>query len=673
MSLFDDVVDFAKKNFVPKGIGMDYLMETPAAQAMMQAAMMATPGVPLGAAALNELANTETGKKVMASPFVKGMSTLARDLMEGLPPGEDDALSAGWRAASKYGPESMAVVAPLISKLGIVKPRGAAYIPGVHHFESKLAEALDKKFIAPGNPEDLISLKEIRAELGKLPGLGVKKEELAHFNLGPQIESMLSQGKTKISREELATLIDKQMPRIEVATDTERHKQFTLPSDWYDPRPPYYESYIFHAPPADLPGGGSIEPFKDVKESTSSGHYDQGKYPNILGWTRTTRRPFGVAPPPIVGETDYPLPEVAKYIEEGQSDFVSKARKSGEEEKFPLASIHDLMMKFIDRISREKGEEAVGWTPPSVQIARWGGSKQPKEGTINNPYSLTIEDFIKSLGAGKIKEAYKGSLPIPRETLAEIEKMVLSTPEFQAYKQFAESEEGKIVRLFDSSREKFYSIRGGIEDDLRKKIESVEGKIYKLPEPRRLEVYKEIQKEMASNPVYAKAKDEYEKVYREVQDRYRAISGDKWVFPESLSSKEFSLRRATKDKIEKQIEQNPINYTGMVAHNYTGFENVYGKEMPKVAGKILERRGGGKVFNERVVGNPEEYIAEQYAERYPESEGYVQPPDIGSFFYRIPKEQRGKPVPYPDSLWGLLGAAGLAGMMEAGKKDRQPQ
>ncbi len=722
MGIFDDVVDFAKKNFVPKGIGMDYLMETPAAQAMMQAAMMATPGVPLGAAALNELANTETGKKVMASPFVKGMSTLARDLMEGLPPGEDDALSAGWKAMSKYGPESMAVVAPLISRLGIVKPRGAAYIPGVHHFESKLAEALDKKFIAPGNPEDLISLKEIRAELGKLPGLGVKKEELSHFNLGPQIESMLSQGKTKISREELATLIDKQMPRIEVATDTAKHKYYTLPdedleSQVYDA--PDYNSYILHAPPAEVPEStilrvtdpiskeaietrnallaklqedydagrisstdwyfksrevenafqesqgryiGSIEPFKDIRGETSESHYDQEVYPNILGWARTTRRRFG--PPDD--------PETAKYIEEIQSDW---ATKGGKENPFPLHDVNDVLMRYIDRISRQAGEEAVGWTPPSVQIARWGGSKAIRDQGLGTDSFSNTTKYIGSLGNEKLNPLEK----IPKGAVAQFENMIKGLPAFEKYKSFASSPAGELLFDWKKLRDSRWDWkRDGELARLRFFEQETGTPMTQMQADRIAGLNPELNKKAADYVLsqWQKSEEVFNASMDSLKNRYSQI------YP-GLSPKEIdngfinlltektNLVYDVESELKRKLRSSPIEHE--VAENYTGFEDVYGRKMPKSASQIIKQRGGTEVFNERVVGDPESAVARRYSQEWPKSEGYSQPPDIGSFFYRIPKEQRGKPVPYPDSLWGLLGAAGLAGMMEAGKKDRQPQ
>lgn len=718
MGLFDDVVDFAKKTFIPKGIGMDYLMETPAAQAMTAAAMAAVPGIPLGAAALNELANTEAGKKVMASPVVKGLSTLARDLTEGLPPGEDDALSAGWKAMSKYGPESMAVVAPLISKLGIVKPRGAAYIPGVHHFESKLAEALDKKFIAPGNPSDLISLKEVRAELGKLPGLGVKKEELAHFELGPQIDAMLAEGKNKITRQDLAFLIDRWMPRIEVATDTERHIGYTLPNYNSEGRafnPPDYRSYIFHAPPATvspdelsrlnvsdfansisktrdemlarvqddlLSGkinqkvyeestqslnkmfddmaasyGGRFEPFKDIEGSTKESHYDQDVYPNILGWARTTRRPFGVAPPPVVGEELISSQETAKYIEELQSDWASSVRKgNSKESSFPFSNINDLVMRYIDRISREAGEEAVGWTPPSVQIERWGGSRQLKDYEISDPYRLKLDDFIRSQGSKKLEDIHGKKLP--ESAYSSLTDFLSKSPAYQKYTSFINSNEGQWARKIQEASQKLNHIRYKIEEDFRARNIPEGLAYYDMPSDARWNLDKQARNFSKSDPVVIKAQEDLERLYSRYPGR-------------SLGSELYLLENAVKNEASDYIKNNPFRYKDFEDSDYSGFISNYGEKMPSTANRILERRGGGRVFNERIDGNPEGQMAEKYAKEHPASKGYIQPPDIGSFFYRIPKEQRGKPVPYPDSLWGLLGAAGLASMMSAGKQNKQ--
>lgn len=749
MGLFDDVVDFAKKNFIPKDISLEGFASTPAAQAAMQAAMMATPGVPLGLAAAAKMAEAtgldrapDTRIKIPFSDKYTTPRAEARHLMEALDatgPGSglDDVLMAGAKAGMpvvqklmrmmEASPESMAVVAPLISKLGIVKPRGAAYIPGVHHFESKLAEALDKKFIAPGNPEDLISLKEIRAELGKLPGAGVKKEELSHFNLGPQIESMLSQGKTKISREELATLIDKRMPRVEVVTDTERHRGYTLPSEGRTYNPPDYKSYIFHAPPAGVSPdelgrldisefansisktrdemlarvqddfnsgrisqnvydesvqsvnqmfenmaasyGGRVEPFKDIEGSTSAGHYDQARYPNILGWARTTRREFGAPPPPVVGDDLIPSPETAKYIEEIQSDWASKARKSGNEESaFPLSNVNDLVMRYIDRISREAGEEAVGWTPPSAQIARWSGSKKLTEKAINEPWQLNIEPYIESLGK-KPLTTHTGD-QVPEESLTGLKDFLSNNLYFKSYERMTNSPEGQAAMAVNSAHKSFQNLIANKRLEYQNRNTPPGIRFYQLPAGDRERILEE--------------SIDYSRNHPEVKKALEALRGiGEGQFFDTrgyLTSKGFDLTQkllASQDlavkSLNKYIEKNPVTYPSIDERNFSGFESNYGEKLPAAAKRIIGQRGGGKVFNERIAGNPEGQIAKQYAERYPESEGYVQPPDIGSFFYRIPKEQRGKPVPYPDSLWGLLGAAGLAGMMEAGKKDRQPQ
>ena len=747
MGLFDDVIDFAKKTFIPKDISIEGLASTPAAQKAMELSMIIQPGIPLGLAAAPKIAKATGLDQVpdmrIKIPFSDKYTTPeveARHFMQALDatgPGSgiDDALMAGVKGGMpvvqklmrmmEASPEAMAVVAPLISKLGIVKPRGAAYIPGVHHFESKLAEALDKKFIAPGNPEDLISLKEIRAELGKLPGLGLKKEELSHFNLGPQIDAMLAEGKSKITRQDLASLIDKQMPRIEVATDTERHRGYTLPNyrsgsehlDYPITYPIDYESYIFHAPPAmvspdelsklnvsdfansisktrdemlarvkdDLLSGkinqkvyeestqslnkmfddmaasygGRFEPFKDIEGSTKKSHYDQDVYPNILGWARTTRRPFGVAPPPVVGEEMIPYQETAKYIEELQSDWASSVRKGNDKESsFPFSNINDLVMRYIDRISRQAGEEAVGWTPPSVQIERWNGSRQLKDYEISDPYMLKLDQFIRSQGSKKLEDIHGKKLP--ESAYSSLTDFLSKSPAYQRYTSFINSKEGQLARKIEESSRKLRDIKYQLEQDFIARNTPGGIDYYDMSSDARWNLNKQARDFSKSDPAVIKAKEDIERLSSRYPGR-------------NLESELYIIESAAKKEASDYVKNNPFRYKDFEDSNYSGFISNYGEKMPSTAKRILERRGGGKVFNERIEGNPEGAMAEEYAERYPVSQGYVQPPDIGSFFYRIPKEQRGKSVPYPDSLWGLLGAAGLAGMMQAGKKDRQTQ
>lgn len=650
MGKFEDVVELAKQTFIPKGIGLDYLAETPAVQSLSRAALLATPGIPLAAAAAQALADTETGRNVLSSRPVREAGRLFRDLTEGLPPGEDDLLFAGLKALksspdllkslSKIGPESMAVVTPLIKDLGIIKPRGAAYVPGTHHFESKLAEHLDKKFIAPGNPEDLISLKEVRSELGKLPGTGVKKEELSNFNLGPQIDAMISSGKSKITREELATLIDKRMPKIKIATDARRHAKHTLGASTYNEgglieRPPDYKSYIMYAPPVKVPERtisrvtdpiskdaldarnasliklqedydagkisstdlyvksreienafqesqgryiGSVEPFKDVRGETAGLHYSQEKYPNLLGWARTTRRPFGSSD----------TPETAKYIEEIQSDW---ATKGGKENPFPLHDVNDVLMRYIDRISRQAGEEAVGWTPPVVQIARWGGVSRRYKSEAHRFSFDNVFDFIDSFGETNLKlNRNIRKSPEWKEAALRLEDMIKGLPEFQKYKEFAQSDLGKMSKNFESV------------------------------------------------------------------------------------DKERALRQDLLDAIDKKTRDSPIPVMIHQIENYTGFEDVYGRKIPKSASQIIKQRGEDtEVFNDRTVGDLEGDVSRAYNYTHQPIHGYSQPADTGSFFYRIPKEQRGKSLPYPDSLWGLFGAAGLAALAGGGKKQETTQ
>lgn len=753
MGLFDDVVDFAKKTFIPKEMSLEGFASTPAAQKAMQLAMMAQPGIPLGALGFSKLADAY-GDVSVPIPFTDKRTTPRKEfghLMESLDAtgpgtGIDDALVAGYHEAlpmaaklakmAEASPEAMAVVLPMISRLGIVKPRGAAYIPGVHHFESRLAEALDKKFIAPGNPEDLVSVKEVRAQLGKLPGMGIKKEEIGHFDLANSLDSMLQKGQAKISRQELANLIDKKMPRVEVATDTQRHAYHTMPEKQD------YESYIFHAPPAGVSPeglarmdisdfansmsgqrdqmiariqddfqagripenvynesvrsvdqmfenmaahyGGQLEPFKDVAGSTSSGHYDQVAYPNILGWARTTRRPMGPDAPPVVGQTQ-PSPEVAKYIEEIQSDW-AKERAQGGEGTFPLADINDLAMRYVDRISRQSGESAVGWTPSSVQIERWGGSRKPKESVLDDKYDLSIEKFLKDLGSSDIEPTYSyRSRDIPKEVFSEFSGKLRQLPEFKRYIEFAGSKEGELARKHKELHDRENNIRSLLRSNFEdRNVPSPYETVWDMPVDERNAFRSATAKYIDNHPDYKIARENTDKGEEEIKQAYKKILGDKNVpysvfdyQPVKLRSMERHAMTDASNAIGKYLKDNPIRHTDYYDSNYSGFIENYDKLLPSAANRILKQRGGAEVFRQGIPTSSggstlEADIANRYASRFPPEEGYVQPEQKGSFFYRIPEQERGKPLPYPDSLWGLLGAAGLASLMGGTqKKEKQ--
>lgn len=753
MGLFDDVVGFIKQNFVPRDISIEGLASTPAAQKAMELSMAATPGIPLGLAGATMLAR-QAG--ITPESYIPGtrirLGQAGREIQQmldatGPGAGVDDLLLAGYKSATpvmaklikmaESSPEAMGVVLPLISRLGIVKPRGAAYIPGVHHFESRLAEALDKKFIAPGNPEDLVSIKEVRAQLGKLPGMGIKKEEIGHFDLANSLDSMLKSGQSKISRQDLAGLIDKKMPRVEVATDTQRHAGYTMPER------KDYESYIFHAPPAGVSPeglarmdisdfanslasqrdqmlariqddfqagripenvynestrsveqmfesmaaqyGGQIEPFRDFIGHTSSGHYDQVAYPNILGWARTTRRPMGPDAPPIVGQ-EQASPEVAKYIEEIQSDW-AKERKQGN--GFPLSDINDLAMKYIDRISRQSGESAVGWTPSSVQIARWGGNRKPYESTIDDSYRLKIDDFLKDLGSSDVKsESWSISgASTPKEVLSEFSERLRQLPEFKKYIDFSGSEEGVLAKKYRDIMTNQHDVESGLRDTFdMQNLPAEYDTVWDIPKDERQAFIRARDQYVQNHPDYKVASEQFEKNKKEISQAYEKILKDKNVpysvfdiAPHKLDSMLYNAMSNARNAIGNYLKSNPIRYSTYEDSNYSGFIENYDKMIPSVANRILKQRGGGEVFRQGVPTSTggstlEADIANKYAGRYPPEEGYIQPEQKGSFFYRIPGEQRGKPLPYPDSLWGLLGAAGLASMMNSTRKDsRQTQ
>lgn len=369
--------------FVPKELSPEGIANTGAGAASMALGAATQPGVVPAMYMLDKLLKTNAGKQIQTMLDATGP-------MGG---GLDDIVVAG----AKTAPAALGMVAPLISNLGRMKPRGVPAKPS-EWFHSNLAEAVDKAWLAEGKPSDLLSIKQVKAWLNKLPGMGVKKEEIKHFDLAnalselekgksetsrdfgdddillglienfdkpiKQLKAKVTPGITKISKQELAHIIDRKIPVLDIDNGalfdepSNKYSQYTLPNG------SNYRNHIFQPDglspedPSWTGEGGSDyikNPMLDIHQS-ASGHWDN---PTVLQHIRTTDRVL-------------PDGRKALYAEEVQSDWQQQ-----HPETYPLVqNYEDLAHKYLYRKAADEGYDSVAWAPASVHIQRWGGSKE---------------------------------------------------------------------------------------------------------------------------------------------------------------------------------------------------------------------------------------------------------------------------------------------------------
>ncbi len=371
MADFNNLRDQAKQwlssMFMPKDVSSEGLNNTGIGQLSGVANAALQPGLAPAMYALSKLLDTKVGKQVTSMMDATGPGA----------GGVDDIVSAG----AKSLPASLAVVAPMFSDLGRMKPRGVPAKPS-EYFHSNLAEAIDQKFIAPGKPDDLLSVKEVKAWLSRLPGMGVKKEEIHNFQLPKYLseEFLGPESKGKITRKDLAEIIDLGMPRIETEMNSSdyidgngfeidghpasRFNNYTLPGGRN------YKNHVIHSPMSgvrpvdtDIPGEPYPypvdSPFQDIPGNTiaaEKGHFYED---NVLQSIRTTDRTL-------------PDGRNALYTEEVQSDWAQDYPND-----YPLSSNYeDLAHKYLYRQAADRGLDSVAWAPGSVHIDRWSGEKK---------------------------------------------------------------------------------------------------------------------------------------------------------------------------------------------------------------------------------------------------------------------------------------------------------
>jgi len=339
--------------FVPKELSPEGVANTGVGAAGMGASALLTPGqVPL-MYGLDKLLKTKAGKQIQTMLDASGP-------MGG---GLDDLVVAG----AKMAPATLGMVAPLVSNLGRLKPRGVPAKPS-EYFHSNLAEAVDKAWLAEGKPSDLLNIKQVKAWLNKLPGMGVKKEEIQHFNLGTQLDStkgLHPDTPDKITKQDLADLVDRKMPILQIDgaySNPNIHSQYVVPGGTN------YKNHVMRTEGTENIERNSLvdwldNPMTDI-QSSAEPHWAS---PDILQHIRTTDRTL-------------PNGQKALYAEEVQSDWQQE-----HPETYPLVqNYEELAQKYLYRHAADNGFDAVAWTPGSPHIERWMGEKNPDIHPTNN-------------------------------------------------------------------------------------------------------------------------------------------------------------------------------------------------------------------------------------------------------------------------------------------------
>jgi len=339
--------------FIPKELSPEGVANTGIGAMGIGASALLTPGTMPLMYGLDKFLKTNAGKQIQTMLDASGP----------LGGGLDDIVVAG----AKTAPAALGMVAPLVSNLGRLKPRGVPAKPS-EYFHSNLAEAVDKAWLAEGKPSDLLNIKQVKAWLNKLPGMGVKKEEIQHFNLGTQLDSakgLRIATPDKITKQDLADLVDRKMPVLQIdegQSNPNLHSQYVVPGGTN------YKNHVMRAEGAeDIERDSLVDylnnPMLDV-DGSAEPHWIA---PDVLQHIRTTDRTL-------------PNNQRALYAEEVQSDWQQQHPES-----YPLAqNYEELAQKYLYRHAADNGYDAVAWTPGSPHIERWMGEKNPNMYPTNN-------------------------------------------------------------------------------------------------------------------------------------------------------------------------------------------------------------------------------------------------------------------------------------------------
>lgn len=401
------------KTWLPRLSDPEYMASTSLGKALAGFSLAASPGVALAAPLLaNTLGNKQVGEVMDAYDMAtKGMPLAGQ---------ADDAL----RLLAKTGP-GLAVVPPMQRYYGRMKARGIpAGLSDIWH--SALAEVMDKKFLEPGNPTDLVPLREIQEFVkNKLPGMGVPKNEMAHFNLDDYIRNKALEGyldkqlaslptngniigtiedapakvlteyntnpnellrNIKVSRQDLADYIDKRIPALDLQPEGTVYSNYTLNREIdAENLSPYsdiantaaYQAYRIMNP-SSLPkqkDGLYIDPNGKVGINFDNTTADIPPSSLLrINPTHTTPRHFGnnegeVGFFRVTGPGGGYDPSHGMIVEEVQSDTAKSPN-------WPLGRFADIAIPAIRKIAQEAGADKFTVVPSGVHTNRYRGFKR---------------------------------------------------------------------------------------------------------------------------------------------------------------------------------------------------------------------------------------------------------------------------------------------------------
>ena len=593
--------DWLSKMFIPKDVSMEGLANTGIGQMANTANAVISPGMTAAAILASKfLRETNAGKNIQT-------------MMDATGPGADDVLSLAAKGGESLSkvlsnlPEALAVVPPMIREYGRFKPRGVpASDKEIWH--SNLAEELDKKFLQPGNPEDLISLREVDSYLNKLPSLGVTKQEMEHFNIQEYLNIISDvYNKKKMTRQDLADYIDLNIPNVDVRKYPGYYRNYTVAGEV----PPYnatkgvpeqgFDAYTVEQksltePPNRYPqyfrGGDIEEGFEDVpllntpsqpehhfdrKVSGAIGQYLENEVPSDeLGHCRITNNPD------IYGS------DAGMVVEEVQSDLQSNNRA-----EYPLGEWSRIALPAIRKLAEEAGLKSFSALPSGVQIKRYHGSKYTDQVKIhellgNVRYARTPQKRLEAFN--QLPESYK----------AEIKPYIDEMNAFYNESKHLEGPYDTYNKLKTQIWDELKPIRES--KDALGDISSEAFAVFKDKETGMLnwEMFNKHARE--KTPEFIRFK-EAEKEYLDAIEKFNKIMAAKIQekIPADIINKQeeyINLSREYNKKIEpfydiqkKALDSNESITSAPRADRYTGFENVYDRVIPQYMEQMAKKTG----------------------------------------------------------------------------------
>lgn len=544
------------KTWLPRLTDPEYLANTSLGKALAGFAVAANPGVALAAPLLAKtLGNKQVGEVMDAYDMAtKGMPMAGQ---------ADDAL----RLLAKIGPV-MAVVSPMQRYYGRMKPRGApASLSDIWH--SALAEVMDKKFLEPGNPTDLIPLREIQEfTKNKLPGMGVPKNEINHFDL----DQYIANANPKVTRQELADYIDKRIPALDLqpeghsynsyAMDKEitrgvRHDIGEYPTNAHNITG--YQNYrIMNPSPVNAApkknglfigpdGRVGIDFAVDDTSIPSESVLRLDPDPNVKRhWGDNTGEIGHIR---VTGAGSNYDPKHGLIVEEIQSD-------PGKSKNWPLGRFADIAIPAIRKLAQEEGFNKFTVSPSGTHINRYNGWKVTKP--------VTKDEVLNKLG------------PSPLNRLHDVDEYKDNLP-----KEFVD----KYVAPIKTADKKWLTLSNALDDYKKAAYEKVG-----IPEyvdeytapagmsPERIKARQDAHysaRYAVDNSLYTKDKN----FLKLVHDRQAAFEEYKRIQEEGNIAFQDTYRHQIKDTIASK------------QNNFEGYVNVYDKFAPSKMQQMAKQTG----------------------------------------------------------------------------------